>query len=74
VVGVALVGFDYGWEGGCVGLWCGELSWVVECVEGVWVRSAGSDSGECREWGFDKGVSGQKQLYILMAPFEIGGF
>jgi hypothetical protein len=47
---------------------------VVECVEGVCVRSAGSDSGEWREWGFDKGVSGKKKLYILVAPFEIGGF
>ena len=49
MVGVALIGFDYRWEGGCVGLWCGELSWVVECVEGVFVRSAGSDNGEWRE-------------------------
>jgi hypothetical protein len=62
VVGVALVGFDYGWEGGCVGLWCGELSWVVECVEGVCVSNAGSKSGECRERGFDKGVSGEKNF------------
>jgi hypothetical protein len=46
VVGVTLVGFDYGWEGGCVGLWCGELSWVVECVEGV---CGGSVCKECRE-------------------------
>ncbi len=32
-------------------------------MEGVCVRSAGSDSGECREQGIDKGVSGKKALY-----------
>ncbi len=32
-------------------------------MEGVCVRSAGSDSGECRERGFDKGVSGKITLY-----------
>jgi hypothetical protein len=73
VFGVALVGFDYVWEGGCVGLWCGELSWLVECVEGVCVRSAGSNSGECREQGLIR-EWWEKKLYILMTPFEIGGF
>ena len=45
-----------------MGLCCGELIRVVECVEGVCVRSAGSDSGEWREWGIDKGVSGKKNF------------
>jgi hypothetical protein len=45
----------------CVEGVCGGSVWR-ECVEGVCVRSAGSESGECREWGFDKGVSGKKTL------------